>query len=99
MAITRKDVHEIIQALINEITDGLAQGDTIMLRNFGNFHVREIAAKIGRNPKEPDMEVHIPARASVKFRPGKEMKEKVASILQLIREQNLSVTPSGSPVN
>ena len=57
-----------------------------MLRNFGAFQVREVAAKVGRNPKKPDIEVHIPARASVKFKPGKEMKEKVATTLQLIRE-------------
>ena len=99
IAITQKDVHEIIQALIEEITDGLAHGDTIMLRNFGTFQVKEIAAKVGRNPKEPNMEVHIPARASVKFKPGKEMKEKVASILQLIREQNSNNTTSSSPAN
>jgi nucleoid DNA-binding protein len=84
---TQKDVQDIVQTLIQEITDSLTQGHTVVLRNFGAFQVKETAAKIGRNPKQPGSKVVIPARASVKFKPGKELKEKVASILQLIREQ------------
>jgi DNA-binding protein HU-beta/integration host factor subunit alpha len=44
-------------------------------------------AKIGRNPKDPSKNVPIPARAVVKFKAGKEMKEKVASMLHVIRER------------
>ena len=40
-----------------------------------------------RNPKDPDKDVPIPARAVVKFKPGKEMKEQVARTLPLIRER------------
>ena len=87
MIFTQRDVHEIVQSLIDEITESLTQGDTVVLRNFGAFQVKEVAAKVGRNPKKPGSKVLIPARASVKFKPGKEMKEKVATILQLIREQ------------
>lgn len=89
--ITQRDVHEVVQTFIDEITESLAQGDSVILRNFGAFQVRETAAKVGRNPKEPENKVHIPARASVKFKPGKEMKEKVATVLHLIREQNSSL--------
>ena len=49
--------------------------------------VREMKAKIGRNPKDPGKDVAIPARAAVKFKPGKEMKEKVATTLHVIRER------------
>jgi len=86
-ALTQQDVLEVIQSLIHEITDFLAQGDTVVMRNFGTFQVREMKAKIGRNPKKPGKDVHIPARAAVKFKPGKEMKDKVAAILQVIRER------------
>lgn len=85
--LTQQDVLEVIQTLIDEITESLAQGDTVVMRNFGAFQVREMKAKIGRNPKNPDKDVPIPARAAVKFKPGKEMKEKVASTLQVIRER------------
>ena len=57
------------------------------MRNFGAFQVKETKAKIGRNPKDPGKDVPIPARAVVKFKPGKEMKEKVSATLALIRER------------
>ena len=85
--LTQQDVLEVVQTLIEEITEALAQGDTVVMRNFGAFQVREMKAKIGRNPKNPGKDVLIPARAAVKFKPGKEMKEKVASTLQVIRQR------------
>jgi DNA-binding protein HU-beta/integration host factor subunit alpha len=85
--LTQQDVLEVVQTLIDEVTESLAQGDTVVMRNFGAFQVREMKAKIGRNPKDPAKDVPIPARAAVKFKPGKEMKEKVASTLQVIRER------------
>ena len=86
--VTQQTVAEILQCLIDEISDSLAQGDTVVMRNFGTLEVREMKAKIGRNPKNPSKDVHIPARAVVKFKPGKELKEKVAATLPLIREKN-----------
>ena len=85
--LTQQDVHEVVQTLIDEITIALAQGDAVVMRNFGSFQVREMKAKIGRNPKQPGKDVFIPARAGVKFKPGKELKEKVAATLQVIRER------------
>ena len=86
--LTQQDVLEVVQTLIDEVTDSLAKGDSVVMRNFGAFQVREMKAKIGRNPKNPGKDVPIPARAVVKFKPGKEMKEKVATTLQVIREQS-----------
>jgi DNA-binding protein HU-beta/integration host factor subunit alpha len=83
----QQDVQAVVQTLIEEITDALAQGDNVVLRNFGSFEIREMKAKIGRNPKDPLKSVPIPARAAVKFKPGKEMKEKVATTLHVIRER------------
>ena len=85
--LTQQDVLEVVQTLIDEVTDSLAKGDSVVMRNFGAFQVREMKAKIGRNPKNPGKDVPIPARAVVKFKPGKEMKEKVATTLAVIRER------------
>ena len=85
--IRQQDVQLVVQSLIDEITDSLAQGENVVLRNFGAFEVKEMKAKVGRNPKDPSQNVPIPARAVVKFKAGKEMKEKVASTLQVIRER------------
>lgn len=83
--VTHQQVLEILQVMIDEVTESLGEGHSVVMRNFGSFHVRESKAKIGRNPKDPANDVPIPARAVVRFKPGKEMKEKVAATLQTIR--------------
>lgn len=85
--LTQQQVFDVIQKTLDSITDALASGDTVVMRNFGAFQVKETKAKIGRNPKDPTKDVPIPARAVVKFKPGKEMKEQVAGVLPLIRER------------
>jgi len=85
--LTQQQVFDVIQRTLDSITEALSQGDSVVMRNFGAFQVKETKAKIGRNPKDPSKDVPIPARAIVKFKPGKEMKEQVASTLPLIRER------------
>ncbi len=85
--LTQQQVFDVVQKTLDSITESLSRGDTVVMRNFGAFEVRETKAKIGRNPKNPGKDVPIPARAVVKFKPGKEMKEQVAVTLPLIRER------------
>lgn len=85
--VTHKFVMEIIECYVEEMSEALARGESVVMRNFGTLEVREVKAKIGRNPKNPTETVHIPARAAVRFKPGRELKEKVATTLPLIREQ------------
>lgn len=95
--ISQQEITEIIQTFIDEITDALAHGDNVVMRKFGTFEVREMKAKLGRNPKNPTATVKIPARVGVKFKPGKELKDKVAGSLKLVRERRR--TPSPSPAS
>ncbi|MDF1752668.1 MAG: integration host factor subunit beta [Verrucomicrobiales bacterium] len=78
---TQQQVFDVIQLFMDEITDSLSEGDDVVLRNFGSFQITVTKPKIGRNPKKPETPVQIPARAIVKFKPGKEMKDRVASAL------------------
>jgi nucleoid DNA-binding protein len=85
--LTQQQVFDVLQRTLDSITSSLAAGDTVVMRNFGAFQVREMKAKVGRNPKDPGKDVPIPPRAVVKFKPGKEMKEQVAQILPALREK------------
>jgi nucleoid DNA-binding protein len=78
--LTQREVFSIVQGLIDEVTQALAKNDEVVLRNFGTFIVKETKAKIGRNPNQPEKDVKIPPRTIVKFKPGKEMKEKVSRL-------------------
>ena len=85
--LTQQQVFDVVQKTLDAVTLELAQGNTVVMRNFGTFEVRQTKAKVGRNPKDPGKDVPIPPRAVVKFTPGKEMKEKVARILPAIQQQ------------
>jgi len=80
------DVLKVLETLLDTITSELAQGNSVVMRNFGSFQVREMKGKVGRNPKNPAKDMIIPPRAVVKFKPGKEMKERVARILPLLQQ-------------
>jgi len=79
--LTQKQVSDVIQCFIEEVTSDLSKNDAVVLRNFGTFHVIKTKPKIGRNPKHPDVDLQIPARAVVRFKPGKELKESVSRLL------------------
>ena len=67
----------VVQLTLDNISEAVAAGKTVELRNFGVFKVKVRKARIGRNPHQPDKDVSIPQRAVVKFKPGKEMREAV----------------------
>ena len=75
---TEHEVPDVIERAIEMITEALGNGDRVVLRNFGTFVVKEVKAKIGRNPKDPGKDVPIPARRVVKFKVGKNLREAAA---------------------
>ena len=79
--LTEKQVQAVLYCMIEEMTESLAEGRNVALRDFGTFLLTARKPKLGRNPKEPDQVVPIPARASVRFRPSTEVREKVAAAL------------------
>lgn len=75
--LTQEQVLDVIQKTLDYISEAVAKGQTVELRNFGVFEVKVRKARIGRNPNRPETDVPIPSRTVVKFKPGKEMRESV----------------------
>ena len=75
-SLTKKDSTAAIDAVFAAITAALAQSDGLSLIGFGSFAVSERAAKEGRNPKTGE-KMTIAAGKSVKFKPGKTLKDAV----------------------
>ena len=67
---------KVIEDILNVITETLANGEGIELRNFGVFKVKSRKGRIGRNPRTGE-EVPIPPRKIVYFKLGKVFKEKM----------------------
>lgn len=76
----QNDVTEVVQKTLDYIADELAEGKNIELRNFGVFEIKVRKSRKGRNPNKPTNEVVIPERVVVKFRAGKELKERVEKL-------------------
>lgn len=76
----QQDVMAVVQRTLDYITEALAKGKTVELRNFGVFEVKTRKARVGRNPNRPEVDVPIPTRSVVKFKAGKEMRERVIKL-------------------
>src|SRR5258707_15439789 len=85
--VPQQQVLEVVQKTLDQISEALAKGDNVELRNFGVFEVKVRKARIGRNPNAPEADVPIPQRSVVKFKPGKEMR---AQVLRLPPESILA---------
>lgn len=74
---SKKDADKAVAAVLDSITDALAQGDKVQIVGFGTFEVRARAEKQGRNPKTGEAMV-VPASNLPAFKAGKALKEAVA---------------------
>ena len=71
--LSRAKAEEAVETVIKLIKDALGQGESVILRRFGSFQVKEKAKRIGRNPKTGE-EAEITARRVVRFKSGKHFK-------------------------
>jgi nucleoid DNA-binding protein len=83
---------DVVQKILDYIAAALANGDKVELRNFGIFNVRIIKPRVGRNPHKPEVDMVIPARATVKFRAGGELKAAVLKLTPKPRKQTTRIT-------
>ena len=74
--LTKKEVAAAVDAIFNSIQEDLAKGEKVQLIGFGNFEVRERAARKGRNP-QTGKEIKIAASKVPAFKAGKALKDAV----------------------
>ncbi len=75
--LSKKQSHEIVNAMFEEITKKLSKGEEVSIAGFGTFKVAKRAARMGVNPKTGE-KIKIAAKTVAKFRPAKALKEAVA---------------------
>jgi len=78
--LAQKHVIQVVQRTLDYISEAVAKGSTVELRNFGVFQIKLRKARVGRNPNQPGSQVQIPSRAVVKFKPGLAMREAVIKL-------------------
>ena len=70
----------MVSKTLDIISEALAKGNNVELRNFGVFEVKSTKPRVGRNPNRPEIPVPIPARSVVRFKAGKVMKAEVLKL-------------------
>jgi len=74
--LSKKDAGKAVDSVFEAIMDSLSEGEKVQLIGFGNFEVRERAARKGRNPQTGE-EIEIPASKVPAFKAGKALKDSV----------------------
>jgi integration host factor subunit beta len=72
----QRDVENIVNAVFDEITDSLSQGNRVELRGFGAFSVKNRPAREGRNPRTGE-KVSVEEKWVPFFKTGKELRERL----------------------
>ncbi len=71
-----REASSIISTILDTMADALANGDSIEIRGFGSFVVKNYETYYGRNPKTGD-KIKVPPKKLPFFKVGKELKERV----------------------
>jgi integration host factor subunit beta len=79
----RADVRDVATALFDLMINELAEGNRLEFRDFGVFELKRRRARRAQNPRtlEP---VKVPPRHSVKFKPGRLMRERLDELSRRI---------------
>lgn len=71
---TKKDSKEVIELVLESITEAIAEEGELRLSGFGVFELAESAAREGRNPQTGEA-MMIPAKKRMAFRCAQNVKD------------------------
>jgi len=76
VGLSRTESAQLVERVLQEITDCLEKGETVKLSSFGSFIVRSKGERVGRNPKTGE-EVPISPRRVMVFKPSNILKARI----------------------
>ena len=80
VGLSRHEAGQLVETVLEEMSDTLARGETVKLASFGSFHVRAKGQRMGRNPKT-GIDAVIDARRVMTFKPSYVLKNRVNGIV------------------
>jgi len=75
--LTKKEAEVALNAFMNSVQEALVNNEKVQLVGFGTFETRERAARQGRNPRDPEQVIDIPASKAPVFKAGKGLKDMI----------------------
>ncbi|ANK81224.1 MAG: integration host factor subunit alpha [Rhizobiales bacterium NRL2] len=76
VGLSRNESAELVESILQEVSDSLSDGDTVKISSFGSFQVRQKGGRVGRNPKTGE-EVPIDPRRVLVFRASHVLKDAI----------------------
>jgi len=76
VGLSRTESAELVERVLDLISEALVDGRNVKLSSFGSFQVRSKNQRIGRNPKTGE-EVPILPRRVLVFKPSNVLKSKI----------------------
>jgi integration host factor subunit beta len=92
MGLPQGQVREVIQGVLDGITEALVSEGRLELRNFGVFEVKGRRPRRARNPRTGEA-VDVPARRVVTFKPGRQMGERVGRLAKVPGRAAVAAAP------
>lgn len=80
IGLSRSESADLVESVIDHISDALLRGESVKLAGFGTFSLRDKKERMGRNPKTGEA-VPITSRRVLSFKPSQVMRERVDSAL------------------
>ena len=74
--IPKVESEKIVNSFFEAMVEALRRGESIEIRGFGSFRIRDYKPYTGRNPKT-NQSVSVPSKRLPFFRVGKELKEHI----------------------
>ena len=72
-----KDAEAAVNTILDAMSMSLVKGRRIEICGFGSFKINYRPARTGRNPKSGEL-VSVPAKLIPHFKPGRELRDRVA---------------------
>lgn len=82
--LTKKEAEAALNAFMSSVQDALVNNEKVQLVGFGTFETRERAARQGRNPRDPEQVIDIPASKAPVFKAGKGLKDIINGQLEIL---------------
>ena len=76
VGLSRNESADLVEAVLNEISENLIKGKNVKISSFGSFSVRQKGERVGRNPKT-GIEVPILPRKVLVFRASHVLKDRI----------------------
>ncbi len=80
VGITKKQAEDVVESLVEVITNTLKSGGEVTIAGFGAFMAKTRKGRMGVNPQDTTKPLEIPPVTVAKFKAGKGLKEALKHI-------------------